>query len=323
LAVSQQPVVIGRIALGIQLDYLVVGHVTRDLVDGAFTIGGTVSYAARTARVLGCRVGVVTSASPALDLSQVLGDVRVARFPAATTTTFKNIYTAEGRRQVLHSVAETLVPDMVPADWRAAIVHLGPVARECAPALVDAFGDSFVGVTPQGWMRRWDEAGHVSCCQWEDAEPVLARADGVVLSEEDVGGDRALLARYAAQTRLLVVTDGVRGCTVYEHGQARHFSAPAVHEVDPTGAGDIFAAAFFVSLQRTGDPWMAAHFANCVAARSVTRAGLAGTPTPDEVAHCEQALQMSNVGRTGRTLSPRPKGSDEPSTARDTGSRGG
>lgn len=278
-------------ALVIELDYLVVGHVTRDLVDGDFTIGGTVSYAARTARALGCRVGVVTSAKPDLDLSQVLDDVLVARFPASTTTTFKNIYVSGGRRQMLHGVAETLVPDMVPPHWQATIVHLGPVARECDPALVNAFGDGFVGVTPQGWMRRWDQDGHVSCCQWEDAEALLARADAVVLSEEDVGGDEALMAEYAAQTRLLVVTQWMAGCTVYVRGEARHFPAFPVREVDPTGAGDIFAAAFFVWLQRSSDPWTAARFANCVAAHSVTRVGLASTPTPEEIARCERALQ--------------------------------
>jgi len=274
----------------VELDYLVIGHVTRDLVDGTFTIGGTVSYAARTARALGCRVGAVTSASLDLDLSQVLDGVQVARFPAATTTTFKNIYTSNGRRQVLHGVAETLVPDMVPANWRSPIVHLGPVARECDPTLVNAFGDAFVGLTPQGWMRRWDQAGRVSCCQWDEAEKLLARADAVVLSKEDVAGDELLVAQYAAQTRLLVVTQGAAGCTVYMDGQSRRFPAPAVHEVDPTGAGDIFAVAFFVWLQRRGDPWMAARFANCVASSSVARAGLASTPSPDEGAHCEQAL---------------------------------
>jgi len=274
----------------IELDYLVVGHVTRDLVDGAFTIGGTASYAARTARALGCRVGIVTSASDDLNLDGLLDGVMISRFPAAATTTFENIYTTHDRRQTLHAVAERLSPAMVPLNWRATIVHLGPVARECDPALVNLFGDAFVGLTPQGWMRCWDQAGRVSCCQWEDAAPLLARADAVVLSEEDVEGDEVLLAQYATQTRLLVVTQAAAGCTVYVAGQPRHFPAPVVHEVDPTGVGDIFAAAFFVWLQRSGDPWTAARFANTVAARSVARVGLSGTPSLDEVAYCEQAL---------------------------------
>jgi sugar/nucleoside kinase (ribokinase family) len=275
----------------IELDYLVIGHVTRDLVDGAFTIGGTVSYSGRTARALGCRVGVVTSASPDLDLSRALDDVLIARSPAAATTTFKNVYTAEGRRQMVHAIAETLVPGMVPPDWRAAVVHLGPVARECDPALVNAFGDAFIGLTPQGWMRRWDQAGHVLECKWEGKEPLLDRADAVVLGVEDVCGDEGLVAQIAALTRVLVLTRGVAGCTIYTQGQERHFSAPAVQEVDPTGAGDIFAAAFFVWLQRDGDPWTAARFANCVASRSVTRTGLASTPSPEEADQCERSLR--------------------------------
>lgn len=277
----------------IELDYLVIGHVTRDLANGAFTIGGTVSYAARTASALNCRVGVVTSASLDLDLGQVLESATVVRIPSATTTTFENTHTPNGRRQVLHSVAERLTPEMLPPDWQVAparsVVHLGPVAQECDPALVNAFGTAFVGLTPQGWMRCWDQDGHVSRCRWEKAEELLARADAVVISKEDVMGDEALVTRYAAQTRLLVVTQGAAGCTVYT-GQSHRFSAPAMRQVDATGSGDIFAAAFFVWLRRNGDPGAAARFANCVAARSVTREGLSGTPSLEEIAHCEQTL---------------------------------
>jgi sugar/nucleoside kinase (ribokinase family) len=194
---------------------------------------------------------------------------------------------------MLHATAETLVPEMVPPDWTITsdgVVHLGPVARECAPALIDAFGDAFVGLTPQGWMRCWNQARRVSRCPWKEAEPLLARADAVVLSKEDVAGDETLVNQYAAQTRLLVLTQGAAGCTVYVEGQSRHFPAPTVREVDATGSGDVFAATFFFWLRRSGDPWTAARLANCVAAQSVTRAGLDGTPTTDEIAKCEQTL---------------------------------
>jgi sugar/nucleoside kinase (ribokinase family) len=273
----------------IVLDYLVIGHVTQDVVDGGFTVGGTVSYASRTARALNCRVGIVTSASPDLDLSQELDGALVARFPAPMTTTFSNIYSSAGRHQVLHGIAAPLVPEMIPENWQAALVHIGPLVSECSLELLNAFDDAFVGVTPQGWMRHWDEEGHVSPCEWEDPEPWLARADAVVLSSNDVASDE-LMAQYVAQSRLLVVTRGAAGCSVHMAGQVRDFPAPIVQEVDPTGAGDIFAAAFFVWMQRRGDPWAAARFANCVAARSVTRVGLAGTPWPEDVAQCKRRM---------------------------------
>jgi len=280
----------------IELDYVVIGHTTRDLKKQAFAVGGTASYAARTARRLGCRVGVITSADPALDLSEPLGNVLVARFPAEESTTFENIDANGRRQQVVHTTAETLVPAMVPKDWRTAIVHIGPVVHECDPALIGAFGEAFVGVTPQGWMRQWDGRGQVSRRPWREAEKLLPHADAVVLSEEDLGGDRSLAVQYAAQTRTLALTQGAAGCTIYAQGEIRHFTPPAVTELDSTGAGDIFAASFFCALHCGRDPWAAARFANCIAAQSVTRPGLSGTPDREEAARCRQAVWGDGVG---------------------------
>jgi sugar/nucleoside kinase (ribokinase family) len=300
--------------LAVILDYLVIGHATRDLRGHSSTVGGTVVYAARTARALGCQVGVITSADADLDLGQALPDVLVARFLTPTTTTFENTNTEGGRQQVIHHVSRALVPSMAPDDWRAAIVHIGPVAQECHPGLASAFREAFVGVTPQGWMRQWDDAGRVSQCQWRGMEGVLARADAVVLSLEDLGGDWDLAAEYASQTRLLAVTQGADGCTVYSEGEIRRFAAREIDEEDSTGAGDIFAASFFCALRRSSAPehghqagqaaghraWAAARFANCVAAGSVTRSGPSSTPSVEEVARCEQAtLRNHTAERSG------------------------
>ncbi len=281
--------------MGTVWDYLVIGHVTQDrLPDGSLTPGGTAAYAARTARALGLRTAVLTSADDALDLNAVLPDVEIYRLPAATSTIFENRYTADGRVQFLHARAAPLTPDTIHSArlilrllrLRAGILHLGPVARECDPALADHIPADFLGLTPQGWMRRWDGAGRVFRGPWEEAEDWLPRAGAVVLSEEDIGGDESLAARWAAQTRILAVTRGARGCSVYADGRVWHLPAFPAREVDPTGAGDVFAAVFFTRLWRGDDPVQAARRANCIAAISVTRPGLSGTPTPAEVARC-------------------------------------
>ena len=295
----------------VDLDYLVIGHVTRDLnvpssqrprgdpqmVPGR--LGGTAAYAARTARALGCRVGVVTSAACDLGLREELGDVRIARDPARASTVFVNIY-GDGRRQLIRSIARTIDPATVPADWHASLIHIGPVAGECDPSLVTSFPGAFVGVTPQGWMREWDQTGHVTRRPWSEAAKILPHADAVVLSEEDVAGDRSLVIDYACQTRCLVLTEGAAGCTVYAAGDTYQVSAPKVSEVDPTGAGDVFAACFFYVLQRTGDPCRAARFANCCAARSVARPGLLASPLVAEVARCRRG--MMSTGNDGQSL---------------------
>ncbi len=54
-------------------------------------------------------------------------------------------------------------------------------------------------------------------------------------------------------------------------------------ERDPTGAGDVFAAALLVRLHETGDPLDAARFAARVAAASIEGRGVSMVPTRVEV----------------------------------------
>ncbi|HEX2989171.1 MAG TPA: carbohydrate kinase family protein, partial [Anaerolineales bacterium] len=84
----------------------------------------------------------------------------------------------------------------------------------------------------------------------------------------------------------LAVTEGPAGSVLYWNGDRRRFRAPEVREVDPTGAGDIFAAAFFIRLLNTRDPWEAARFATQLASCSVTRVGLDGIATSREIEEC-------------------------------------
>lgn len=257
------------------IDYLGIGHITHDLTPDGHSIGGTVAYAGRTARALSCRTAVLTSAGPDCDVQAALPGIEVESVPASETTTFENIYLPTGRQQILHGLAAPLTVDAVPQTWkRAGIVHLGPVAGEVDPALVDSFSSALIGITPQGWLREWDASGRVTARVWPPARQVLPRAAAVVLSMEDLP-DANMLQQFKRWSRLLVLTEGASGCTVFLAGEQRHFPAPDVVEVNPTGAGDIFAAAFFIRLQQTkGNPWEAARFANEIASRSVAQPDL-------------------------------------------------
>jgi sugar/nucleoside kinase (ribokinase family) len=267
------------------LFYLIVGHVTQDLLpDGEFTVGGTATYSGRTALALGNRVAVVTSIAPDLDVDAILDGCEVLRVPSETTTTFKNVYTPAGREQFLYATSAYLDPGAVPPRWRQPdIVHLAPLTSGCDYALARAFPGALVAATPQGWMRDRDHTGRVQVSDWPDAEQLLPYLDAAVISEADVGGDQAAIQRMARLTRILAVTLGPEGCLVYVEGRAQHVPVAPQDEVDPTGAGDIFAAAFFTRLRQSGDPLAAARFANAVAALSVVRAGWASTPTREEI----------------------------------------
>ena len=268
------------------VDYLVIGHVAHDLTPDGWRLGGTAAYSALTARALGMKVGIITAAGPETTLEALQG-VSVISLDSPRSTTFENIYTGHGRVQFLRAQATRLDLNIVPASWRnASIVHLGPIAAEMDSALPAGPSPSLLGVTPQGWMREWNREGRVSHTTWRNSEAVLRKAGAVVISREDVSGDDELIEHMAHQTQILAVTEAHEGCVLYWHGDRRRFRAPEVREVDATGAGDVFAAAFFVRLLKTRDPWESARFATLIASRSVTRVGLEGIPTPADVEEC-------------------------------------
>ena len=268
------------------VDYLVIGHVAHDLTPTGPRLGGTVAYSALTARALGLRVGVVTTSGPETSLA-ALNDIPVIALESPRSTTFENIYTEHGRVQYLRAQAARIDFAAVPEVWRrASILHLGPIADEVDAVLPDGFSPTLLGLTPQGWMRQWDSESRVSRKEWTGADTALARANAVVISREDVNGDDELIEHMAHQTRILVVTENAAGAVLYWNGDRRRFRAPEVKEVDATGAGDVFAAAFFIRLFNTRDPWESTRFATLLATCSVTRLGLEGIATPREIEEC-------------------------------------
>ena len=275
-------------------DYLVIGHITQDIYPGGNKIGGTVTYSALTARNLGHKTRILTCSGPDLDLNRLPDDLAIISHMSETSTTFENIYHEGHRRQFIRERARPLDRADVPQEWMSSsIVHLGPLDQEMSEDIVDCFPDALLGVTPQGWMRAWDEQGLIHPALWAPSDALLRRADAIILSEEDVGGDVALIKSYAARTRVLVLTAGWKGSTVYYEDQIRSFPSPQVSELDPTGAGDIFAAAFLSALHTTRNPWLSAQFANCVAAHSVERSGLESIPTGQEIKNCRSLFMLA------------------------------
>jgi sugar/nucleoside kinase (ribokinase family) len=265
------------------VDYLLIGHVTQDIIPSGLRLGGTASYASLTAKAFGLRVGVVTSCTADLALPEMEG-IQVIRKTANLNTTFENINTPAGRVQYIRAQAETLTFEDIPLAWRQApIVHFGPVANEIEPELIDHFPNSLKGLTPQGWLRQWDEDGLVSFFNWPGINDILKKAKIAILSIEDVRGDEDIIQEYAGNVPVLVVTEGARGARVYWNSDVRFIRPPVIEEIDSVGAGDIFAASFFIRYQQTHDPWEAARLATQLAAHSVTRKTLSGIPAPEEV----------------------------------------
>ncbi len=268
-------------------DYLLIGHIAHDVTPRGPMLGGTVSYAAQMALAFGLRVAILTSSAESEPLLADLPPAAaVLSVPAEHTTTFDNRYTGSSRIQYLYHRASTLHPDLLPPTWRQArLVHLAPIAYEVDPAFVSAFSNARVCVTPQGWMRQREEDGRVTAIPWASAPDILPRSALVVLSEEDIRHLPNVEQAFADLAPLMVVTRAEHGGTIYEGGSPRDFAAYPVEQVEPTGAGDIFATALHIALAQTGDLDRAIRAATYLAALSVTRIGRASVPSPDETAH--------------------------------------
>ena len=260
-------------------DFVVVGHVTRDLVADGWRPGGSPSFAAVQAHRLGCTVGVVTRTAGDVDLATLLPFAEIVDAGSPVTTTFENIYQDGVRTQHIRAVADAIELGDVPPDWLAApTVLLGPVFGEVAPGFASLFdAASRVGVDAQGWLRAADADGSVRHTPWH-GDPFWIGASALFVSDEDLAGDENQLARWIAGVPIVAMTESSRGARVYADGHWRRMDAFPETEVDPTGAGDTFGTGFLIRLHETGDVGEAARFG--AAAASLSVGGIAATAIP-------------------------------------------
>jgi 1D-myo-inositol 3-kinase len=135
-----------------------------------------------------------------------------------------------------------------------------------------------VAVLPQGWMRRFARDGAMSKQRWSGASAILAHAQIVVVSEDDLEGSDEEAVGWFQQVPLGAFTRGAAGAILYVNGEPYHVAPDPVTAVDDTGAGDVFATALLVEYQRRGDPWLAGGAAACAAAASITGEGASAIP---------------------------------------------
>jgi len=260
-------------------DYLIIGHMTKDNLPHGAILGGTCSYAGLTAHNLGLRPAIVTSAGPDIPSMDMLAEIEIKTIFATACTTFENSYQNGQRLQKWLGTSNNLSLADVPVGWQTApLVHLAPMAQEISPTLCQSFPQSLLCVTIQGWLRGRDSEQNVIYEPHPQLTAQLPQVDILVVSLADVAGDQAALAHLVTTVKLGVETLGPEGCRLYYEGKIIHVPVKAEIEVDPTGAGDIFAATFFTYYWRTHDPLKAAQFANTCASLSVRGVGLASIP---------------------------------------------
>jgi sugar/nucleoside kinase (ribokinase family) len=285
-------------------DYVTVGHVTADVAaDGSRRPGGSAFYSALQAARLGRRTLIVTQGQKR-EIEELLepfrDELEVEVFPAPRTTALQTFASGGMRRQRVLAWAGPIAADLV---VRASILHLAPVARE-TPSRWQGHAD-FVGLTPQGLVRDWDDDSKEIALAPAQARAgeVASVCNAMVMSKDERASCATLIARAQETGAVVAITAGASPTTVLGRGgRAVEVPVPAVEEhKDDVGAGDVFAAAFFLMLARGCPPARAAAFASAAAA--VRMAG-AGAQAIGSSAAIESRLHASANDQSAATACP-------------------
>ena len=236
---------------------LVVGSITRDtnIFDGVpqNAWGGTALYAARTYARFGVAVRLITRLAPddQAAIAAQLPGVELLAQRSAVTTTFENRYGAdETRTQRVTAIAEPIdyrEEYFEAVDW----LHLGPLhPNDMHEGWLNEQRAKPAGLDLQGFARR---IHHERVAPDIDARVVdlLPRLSWLKASRNEWQTLQAHLKispmerprRGAVET---LVTEGAAGGVLLRDGQrdVRWAAAPPVTDCDPTGAGDVFFAAY-------------------------------------------------------------------------------
>ena len=231
---------------------------------------------------MGVEPAIVTSAGPDIDLKAAVPGTPVHNVPSSDTTTFLNCYLNGIRTQVLTGIGAPIMSSNIPGAWCSVpLVLLGPLVGEVGHELAQGFPHAITLASIQGWLRRWNDAGQVTTANW-GGEEVLPYVDAAIVSTRDVG-DRQLIDRWSEMVPVLILTAGAQGAKVHRGGRWHNVAPFPACEVDPTGAGDVLAAAHLIRYSETEDPLESARFASFAASFAVQAEAVDGIPTSTQV----------------------------------------
>lgn len=246
-----------------QLVALAVGHITHDHYDGQIVAGGSAYYAARVWHGLGAHPRLLSCVGEDFACDAALEGLELHLSRGGKTTAFTNLYPPGGERQMyVESQAPHVSPELLPEEWSTPeLLFLAPVLGEVPlEPWLNAIDTqrTHVVLGLQGWLKTAGEgSGRRLLCPRDWSPPDLEGVALACLSREDLFGRDPLLEQLVATVSCVVVTEGSAGCVLYEGAQETHVGVYPTTEVDPTGAGDSFAAAM---------GWAMARGASCVEA---------------------------------------------------------
>jgi sugar/nucleoside kinase (ribokinase family) len=246
--------------------------------------GGAATYAGLTYRRHSVPTVIVCNVAPAEEALLALlrrEGIEVSSGRTGHTTRFVNRERPEGRIQSAPALAAPIGWGQVAAvRGRVDCLHIGPLhPGDIDPPVFDGLqrSSTLIVLDVQGLTRRIVR-GRITAAGSGYLAAALRAADIVKADEAELevvraacgGGIEALMQRYDIAE--WIVTRGPRGGSIHVRGGREHLYEPVGvgPPVDPTGAGDVFLAAYTVArFRRLQPPAAAARHAAHISAEQV------------------------------------------------------
>lgn len=283
-------------------DVIIIGHATMDtnvLPWGTVenVVGGAPTYAGAMLATLKKSVGVVSKVGADFDVSFYKRrgiDAKGIRTEGERTTRFRNMYDVKGDRwQVCEHVAPRIIPEDIPRAYEdARSFYISPVINEVDVEVIKRVKrkGNIVMLDPQGLFRKIGERGRVEVAPRgrEDLAAFLEHVDIVKVGKDEVlafgmGVRDILLFLARAGAEVAIVTLGGEGSMFLAGDRIEKVSSLNVDVKDPTGAGDIFGAAFLAKYLETLDTLTSVRFATVAAGLKIRFEGPTGFPSEEEI----------------------------------------
>jgi hypothetical protein len=245
------------------MDLVILGYLLHDVLrmegERRELLGGSAAYAGIFLSRLGRKVGIVTKVGRDFKYWKEMEGCGLSFTYQNKTTCFENTYARGKRYQKVYNVGGKIDFGDIPRNYlETGFFYLAPVMGEipfeCVKKLREK-GKIFMGV--QGFLRYADRS-RVKNRRVDEIMDYLELADVVAISGEEAG-------EIQLQDKIILITYGKRGSVAIWEGKKERIPAFPVREVDPTGAGDVYLAAFIHEFLSTRDVYRAALFASASA----------------------------------------------------------
>ena len=263
-------------------------------------LGGAPTYSGSTFASLGKETGIFSIIGKDY-VSEVLRfcrskdiDTRGLQVISGKTMAFQNSYNEDGTRKqrCLNVAPKLLVKDMPKNYMDSRAFYISPLAGEVDEELLKGLRrkGNIVMLDPQGLMRKISKNGEVSIALDKNIlNGVLKLVDIVKIGKDEIEvfkmKEKEILSMLAKNgVRIGIITRGKDTVMVLHNKRFLEIRTLDIAVEDPTGAGDVFGAAFLSEYMTRFDVEEAIKFATTAAALKIEHKGPSGFPSKEEIA---------------------------------------